>query len=120
MARSRVIRGAGLGDKSYPTATSQEERERQLIAMAYDLAEIRMREGTASSQEVVHFLRMGSQRDRLEKEIMGEQKKLVTAKAGAYESSKNVETMIQEAMEMFKVYSGGKEPDGEEEILRVD
>ena len=109
--------GSGLGNKKYPPATTEEAREKQLIAMAYDLAEQRMRDGTASSQEVVHFLRMGSQRDKLEKEIMGEQKKLVTAKAGAYESARNLETMISDAMEMFKVYNGKGEENEDSEIF---
>ena len=117
MPRRRQHVGSGVGDVSYPTAATQEARERQLIAMAYDLAEQRMRDGTASSQEVVHFLRMGSQKDRLEKEIMGEQKKLVTAKAGAYESARNLETMISEAMEMFKVYNGKGEEYEDQDIF---
>ena len=117
MARRRVLTGEGIGDKEYPPATTQDAREKQLICMAYDLAEIRMRNGTASSQEVVHFLRMGSQRDKLEKEIMGEQKKLVTAKAGAYESARNLETMINDAMEMFKVYNGKGEENEDSEIF---
>ena len=117
MARRRVLTGEGIGDKEYPPAMTQDAREKQLICMAYDLAEIRMRNGTASSQEVVHFLRMGSQRDKLEKEIMGEQKKLVTAKAGAYESARNLETMISDAMEMFKVYNGKGEENEDSEIF---
>ena len=117
MGRHRSPIGSGPGDKKYPPALTDEAREKQLICMAYDLAEQRMRDGTASSQEVVHFLRMGSQRDRLEKEIMGEQKKLVTAKAGAYQSARNLETMINDAMEMFKVYSGKGEDDEDPNIL---
>lgn len=117
MARKRIVSGEGIGDKEYPPAMTQDAREKQLICMAYDLAEIRMRNGTASSQEVVHFLRMGSQRDKLEKEIMGEQKKLVTAKAGAYASARNLETMISEAMEMFKLYNGKGEEDEAQEIF---
>lgn len=117
MGRHRSPIGSGLGDKQYPPALTDEAREKQLICMAYDLAEQRMRDGTASSQEVVHFLRMGSQRDRLEKEIMGEQKKLVTAKAGAYQSARNLETMISDAMEMFKLYNGKGEEDEAQEIF---
>ena len=108
--------GSGLGNKKYPPATTEEAREKQLIAMAYDLAEQRMRDGTASSQEVVHFLRMGSQKDRLEEEIMGEQKRLVTAKAGAYESTKNLETMLSEAMEMLKTYRGEGDSDATQDL----
>lgn len=113
MPKREKVSYPGLSDRVLPPATTQEDREKQLISMAYDLAEHRIRDGTASSQEIVHFLRMGSQRDRLEQQIMSEQKKLVTAKAGAYESTKNVEEMINEAMEMFKVYHGGSSDDDE-------
>ena len=100
--------------KTYPPATTPEAREDQLIAMAYDLAELRMRNGTASSQEVVHFLRMGSAKDRLEREIMNEQKKLVSAKTGSYESGKRLEALYDDLISVMKTYNGDipDEPNG--------
>ena len=103
----------GLGDKSYGTATTMEARENQLIAMAYDLAEKRIREGTASSMEVVHFLKMGSQKDRIEREIMNEQKRLVAAKTGAYDSAKRLEALYSDAIEAMKSYSGANDKDAD-------
>lgn len=87
-------------------AMSPERRENQLIAMAYDLVEKRIREGTASAQEVTHFLKLGSTKERLEKEIMAEQKKLMSAKTDSITSSKKFEQLYTDAMEMFKTYSG--------------
>ena len=84
---------------------SPEARENQLIAMAYDLAEQRMMDGTASAQEVTHFLKLGSSKDRLEREILTEQKKLVSAKTQSYASVQNTEELIKKALEAWKSYT---------------
>ena len=105
----RDSRRENLGDKVYPAASTMEGRENQLISMAYDLVEKRLRAGTASPSETVHFLKMGSQRDRIEREIMAEQKKLVTAKTGAYDSAKKLEALYTDAIEAMRTYSGAGE-----------
>lgn len=89
-----------------PTATTPEGRENQVIAMAYDLAEKQIREGTASAQVITHFLKMGSMKERMEREMMTEQRKLLTAKTGMIESSKNIEKMYEDAINAMKRYSG--------------
>lgn len=89
-----------------PTATTPEGRENQVIAMAYDLAEKQIREGTASAQVITHFLKMGSQKERMEREVLAEQRKLLTAKTGAMESSKNMEKMYEDVINAMKRYSG--------------
>lgn len=96
-------------------ARSLEKREDQLIALAYDLVEQRMRNGTATSQETVEFLRRGSTKARLEKEIMQEQVKLTKAKTEAYESAKRIEASYAEAMEAFRSYQGT--PGEKDEVL---
>lgn len=108
----------GLGDREYPPVTTPEAREDQLIMMAYDLAEQRMRNGTASSQEVVHFLRLGSSKDRLEREIMGEQKKLVSAKTGSYETGKRLEALYDDAIKAMRTYSGAIDDGSSDQILQ--
>lgn len=85
-------------------ARSLERREDQLIALAYDLVEQRIRNGTATSQETVEFLRRGSTKARLEKEIMEEQKKYMKAKTEAMESAKRIEAMYSDAMAAFSSY----------------
>lgn len=104
----------------FPAAGSQEQRESQLIALAYDLVEQRMRDGTASANEVCHFLRLGSSRDRLEREVKEEQKKLIGAKTGAYESSKRLEILYKDAIDAMKRYSGQRvnEYDGQDSDLQ--
>ena len=58
-------------------ALTPEAREDQLIALATNLAEKQLLEGTASSQVITHYLKMGSTKERLEREIMKEQKEMI-------------------------------------------
>lgn len=87
-------------------AKSPTARENQLIALAYDVAERQLREGTASSQIISHFLKLGSTSGQLEKDILTEQKKLIRAKAENLESAKRSEELYNAAIEAMKKYSG--------------
>lgn len=93
-----------------------ESRENQLIALAYDLVEQRLREGTATSQETTHFLKMGSTRAKLEKQILEEDAKLRRAKAEALESQKRTEELIKDGFAALMRYQGRREdiPDDED------
>lgn len=94
-------------------ARSPEERENQLIAMAYDEAERQLRDGTISAQALTHFLKLGSLKTRYEMEILQEQKKLYSAKTESIESTKRVADMFEDAMEAFRSYSGQDDYDDE-------
>lgn len=83
---------------------TREARENQLIALAYDEVERRLREGTATSQETTHFLRLGSSRARLEKEILEKQKELMEAKAEAIRSAKRIEELYADAVKAVGTY----------------
>ncbi len=89
-----------------PPAGTPEARENQLISLAVDLAEQQLRDGTASSQVITHYLKLGSTKERMEKEMMAEQIKLLTAKTEALKSAKHVEELYAEAMAAFRNYSG--------------
>lgn len=91
--------------KSY-RSSSIENREQDLIGLAYDLAEERLRNGTATSQEVTHFLKLGSTKERLEREMLEKQKDLLEIKAEALQSQKRVEELYVEAINAFKEYRG--------------
>lgn len=86
--------------------TTPEARENQVIAMAYDLAEKQIREGTASSQVITHFLKLGSTKERIENEILERQKELITAKTEALQSQKRVEELYANALAAMKSYQG--------------
>lgn len=94
-------------------ATTPEARENQLVSLAYDLAEERLRDGTASSMEVVHWLRLKTNKAKLEEEKLRKENILLSARAEALESQKNVEKLYSDALKAMKSYQG--EPEWEED-----
>lgn len=94
-------------------AQTVEARENQLIALAVDLAEKQLLEGTASSQVITHYLKLGSTKERLEKQILEEQVDLLKAKTEALQSAKRAEELFADAMKAFAVYRGGSGSDDE-------
>ena len=93
-------------------ALTPEARENQLISLAEDLAEKQLREGTASSQVITHYLKLGSTKERIEKEILEKQKDLIDAKTQNLKSIERQEQMYAEALKVFRGYSGhGDEED---------
>lgn len=87
-------------------AITPENRENQLISLSYDLVEQRLLDGTASPSETVHFLRLGSTKERIEKEILERQKELITAKTESLQSSKKSEEFYERVIEAMKLYGG--------------
>ena len=87
-------------------ASTPEAREDQLVALAIDLAEQQLRDGTASAQVITHFLKLGSTREKLEKEKLGEETKLVSAKIKSIESEERTEALFAEAIKAMRHYSG--------------
>ena len=96
-------------------ALTPEGRENEMIALAMDLAEQQLRDGTASSQLITEFVKRGSTKARLEKEILKEQKNLMKAKTEALESAKRVEELYTQALTAMKKYSGQHDTEEEEE-----
>lgn len=86
-------------------ATTPETREQQLVALATDLAEKQLREGTASPSVITHYLKMGSPRESMERSALSQQNDLAAAKAEAIRSERRMEEMIGAAMEAFRSYS---------------
>lgn len=87
-------------------ALTPEARENQMIFLATELAEQQLRDGTASSQVITHFLKLGSSKEKLEHDILKEQKKLITAKTEALESSKHIEELYANAITAMREYGG--------------
>lgn len=98
-------------------ALTPEARENQVINRAYDLAERRIIEGTASDTLLSHFLKMGSTKARIEKEILESEKELVIAKKERLQSEQRSEEMFAEAMAAMKHYSGQDDEDDDEENI---
>lgn len=92
--------------KSRPALTP-EARENQMIALAVDLAEQQLRDGSASSQVITHYLKLASTKERIEKEILMKQKELITAKTESLKSAKKVEELYASALDAMREYGGG-------------
>ena len=105
MAKVRSANISASSSMQRPAFTP-EARENQLISLAVDLAEKQLREGTASSQVITHYLKLGSTKERLEKEILEKQKDLITAKTENLQSAKRVEELYAEAISAMRKYSG--------------
>lgn len=101
--------------KKMRPALTPEARENQLISLAVDLAEKQLIEGTASSQVITHFLKLGTTKAELEKEKLRNETKLMKAKTENLESSKNMEAMYKEAIDAMRCYSGQDRADEEDE-----
>jgi hypothetical protein len=87
-------------------ATSPEGRENQLVSDAIDLAEKQIRSGTASSQVITHFLKLGSTRERLEQQRLEHENELTRVKIEALEGQKRVEELYLEALSAMRSYAG--------------
>lgn len=92
-------------------AFSPEAREQQLAALAYDLVEEKLRNGTATSQETTYFLKIGSRKEQLERRILEEQGDYLKAKREAIESAKRIEALYADAIKAVRSYQGGDEND---------
>ncbi len=89
-----------------PPATTPEGRENQLISLAVDLAERQLAEGSASSQVISHYLKLGSSRERLEQERLANENDLLKAKKESMESAQRIEALYVEALNAMRSYSG--------------
>ena len=92
-----------------------ESRENQLIRLAYDLAEERLRKKTATSQEVTTLMKLGSTLAQLEKVKLEKENQLLVAKTENLQSQKKIEELYAEAMIAFTRYSGQEVPIDEED-----
>ena len=92
--------------KKMRPALTPEARENQMISLAVDLAEKQLMEGTASSQVITHYLKLGSTKERIEKEILEKQKELIEAKTQSLQSAQRIEELYTNALNAMRNYSG--------------
>ena len=105
MPKRKAVSTSGSQRPMRPGLTP-EARENQMIALAVDLAEKQLREGTASSQVITHYLKLGSTKERIEKEILEKQKELIEAKTRSYQSAEEMKELYTSALEAMKQYGG--------------
>lgn len=94
-----------------PPAKTPEQRENDMINLAMNLAEEQLREGTATSQVITHYLKLATTREKLEKEQLERKNLLLKTQAESLESSQKIEAMYEEAIRAFKGYAGQDDED---------
>ena len=92
-------------------ALTPEARENQCISLAMDLAEQQLRDGTASSQVITHFLKAGASRAELEKEKLRKENLMLQEKTKAYQSSEEIKELYEGAIKAMRIYQGQGDPD---------
>lgn len=104
VAGKNSVGKASGGHKRRPALTLEAE-ENEMVALAHNLARQQLLDGTASSQIITHYLKIGSTREKLEKEILEKKKDVMDAQIKEIESSEDVKKMMEEAMNAFKGYA---------------
>ena len=101
-------------------ALTPESRENQLVSLAINLAEKQLREGTASSQVITHYLKLGSTQAKLEQEKLKQENELLKAKTETLKSAKEIEKLYQEAIMAMKSYGGSTDISVDEDDIDVE
>lgn len=115
MAKVKATNSSGTSKKLRPALTP-EARESRMISLATDLVEQRLIDGTASSQETTHFLKLASSKSRLEVERAKLENELIKAKTEALQSQKNLEKIYTEAIQALKGYGNyGSQDESDDE-----
>lgn len=96
-------------------ARTVEGREQQMMALAMDLAERKLRDGTASNQLICHFLKQATVQAELEKEKIKAEVELRKAQVKSIHDQKNMEEAYNKAIEALKTYQGIKDEDDYED-----
>ena len=115
MGRSKK-RSDSASVSTLPPTLTPEAQENRMISLATKLAEQKMLDGTASSQLIVHYLKLGSSKERLEQEIMEKQKELISAKTDALHTAKRIEELYDSAIKAMRVYSGQDDSEDEADV----
>lgn len=92
--------------KKIRPALTPEARENQMISLAVDLAERQLMEGTASSQVITHYLKLGTVKEQLEREKLRSEGRLLEAKVEAIKSSERIEKLYKDAVRAMQIYGG--------------
>jgi hypothetical protein len=114
MTKVKTTTSSNKSTKIRPALTP-EARENQLICMATDLAEQQLRDGTASSQVITHYLKLGTTKERIEREILEKQKELISAKTKALADAADMKELYAEAIKAMRKYSGHGDTADEQE-----
>lgn len=99
-------KGEKLNVSDRPAPKTPEEEKQYMIWLATKRAEQQLIDGTASSQVIVHYLKMGSPREQLEEDILKRQKNLIEAKTESLHSTKEMTELYNNAIKAMQRYQG--------------
>ena len=102
-----------FNNRKFSAAETDEARENQMIQLSLDLVEYRLRNGTASSQETTHFLKLATMKAKQDYEIGERQKQLLEAKTSQINESMSLEALYQDAIRAMREYNGEIYDDGD-------
>lgn len=105
MVKPSTEKSSGSSKRIRPALTP-ESREKQLVSLAVDLAEKQLLEGTASSQVITHYLKLGTTNHKLEVEKLEKENELLKAKTDSLQSAQHMEELYVEALNAMRNYSG--------------
>lgn len=108
--------GSSKPTRDVRPALTPEARENQLISLAVDLAEKQLLEGTASSQVITHYLKLGSMREKAEREKLQRENELLVAKVEAIKSAERRDELYKEAINAMRRYSGQRIDEDEDDV----
>ena len=106
--------------RSVRPALTPEAEENQMIALAMDLVKQRLLDGTATSQETTHFLKLATTKHKLEQERLALENELTKAKTKALGDAEDIKEMYTQALMAMRNYSGQGEPDEYQNIFRIN
>jgi len=101
-----AVRDNNKPKRASKPATTLEGRENQLISKAMDLVEKKIENGTATSQELTHFLKLGTTREILEQQRLAQENELLRAKVDRLASDTRQEALYEEAIAAMRRYAG--------------
>lgn len=119
MGKTKASKPSEPSRKMRPALTP-DAQENQMIALAINLAERQLMEGTASSQVITHYLKLASSKERREKEKMEEEIKLLRAKTEALQQAQRIEELYSDVIDAMKRYSGFNESEVDEDDSDYD
>lgn len=106
MARTRSKQAQASTNSPRVKALNPEARENQLVALAYDVAEQQLRDGTISSQVLTQLIRSGSIRGRAELLKLERENELLRAKTESLQAAQRTDEIYKDALKAMQNYSG--------------
>lgn len=87
-----------------PPPITMEDAEDQLVSLAFGLAKQRLMDGSASNQLIAEVLKMGTAKERLQKEKLRKENELLRARTESLKSQKSSEEFYSRVLDSLHSY----------------